>query len=259
MRLNEVFPDGGIFPLLSERLTDPFFSSALLEALDLEYFYNHSCKKEVSPIVKHYYRLNDGLMSDDSKSALANLIFYHFGKNWDHLAATMSLSYNPLENYNMTETETPDLKRERTPNLTRTETPDLTDVTSRSISQNLIESVGDDSKESVYGFNSTGAVPSTSGENNRTRTVTMSPASNVEDTTTTQTGSRQWIESGTEVTTESGQRLLERSGNIGVTSSQELIESERTLWDWNIVNIIFQNVDEILTAKFYKIRRNEDE
>ena len=45
---------------------------------------------------------------------------------------------------------------------------------------------------------------------------------------------------------------LERSGNIGVTTSQQMIESERELWLWNFFyKIVFPDVDRILAIDIY--------
>lgn len=45
---------------------------------------------------------------------------------------------------------------------------------------------------------------------------------------------------------------LERSGNIGVTTSQQMIESERNLWLWNFFyKVVFPDVDRVLALQIY--------
>ena len=45
---------------------------------------------------------------------------------------------------------------------------------------------------------------------------------------------------------------LHRTGNIGVTTSQQLIESERNLWIWNFFNdVVFPDIDRVLTIQMY--------
>ena len=45
---------------------------------------------------------------------------------------------------------------------------------------------------------------------------------------------------------------LTRSGNIGVTTSQQMIESERALWIWNFFrNVVFPDIDRVLTIQVY--------
>lgn len=63
-------------------------------------------------------------------------------------------------------------------------------------------------------------------------------------TETERTGS---FESKTEYDTE-----LTRSGNIGVTTSQQMIESERSLWVWNFFqNVVFKDVAKMLSLSIY--------
>ena len=45
---------------------------------------------------------------------------------------------------------------------------------------------------------------------------------------------------------------LTRAGNIGVTTSQQMIESERNLWLWDFFHkVVFPDVDRILTISIY--------
>lgn len=70
------------------------------------------------------------------------------------------------------------------------------------------------------------------------------------------------VESGTDTTTETQEgtyeseteydTMLTRSGNIGVTTSQQMIESERQLWLWNFFyKVVFPDVDKVLTLAIY--------
>lgn len=57
--------------------------------------------------------------------------------------------------------------------------------------------------------------------------------------------------SGGEDVTEHGYELT-RSGNIGVTTSQQMIESERALWVWNFFyDTVFPDIDKMLTLSVY--------
>lgn len=52
--------------------------------------------------------------------------------------------------------------------------------------------------------------------------------------------------------TEGTDRTLTRTGNIGVTTSQQMIQSERDLYMWNFFfNVVFPNVDRVLTIATY--------
>lgn len=76
---------------------------------------------------------------------------------------------------------------------------------------------------STYGFNSSNPVPT--GEGSNTTTGTDTETRNYE---------------------------LTRSGNIGVTTSQQMIESERNLWVWNFFEkVVFPDVNRVLTIPIY--------
>lgn len=63
---------------------------------------------------------------------------------------------------------------------------------------------------------------------------------------------------GTQATVDSGADThtrnyhLTRSGNIGVTTSQQMIQSERDLWIWNFFrDVVFKDLDKVLALSIY--------
>lgn len=85
-----------------------------------------------------------------------------------------------------------------------------------------------------------------------------------DDTTTTETHSGQDVaghsqttsethsENSTRSGTHSNTRTLTRAGNIGVTTSQQMIESEIALWQWNFIkNEVYPRLDQLLTKPMY--------
>ena len=48
-----------------------------------------------------------------------------------------------------------------------------------------------------------------------------------------------------------GKETTRRTGNIGVTSNQQMIQAERDLWKWNFFSQIFADVDRYLTLAVY--------
>ena len=70
------------------------------------------------------------------------------------------------------------------------------------------------------------------------------------NTSETDTGTQTDATSGSDSTTRNYR--LTRSGNIGVTTSQQMIESERNLWLWNFFyRIVFPDIDKVLTLNIY--------
>ena len=258
-RLNDVFPGwlsgGGIFSTL-QTLPVPWKDKNISAELDVEYHGNVSGDKIISPLVE---KIKSGeTLTETEKTMLATSILAVCGVNWGKQWETLSFQYDPIENYSMQEKMTDDKTvdvygktRTRTDNLQHTKTgteqdsPDLTDTET----PNLIST----GENSIYGFNSTNPVPSdeqtkhATGTNTNTRTGTDTRTYN---TTDADTGTQTDNDGGSDTRTRN--YTLTRSGNIGVTTSQQMIESERSLWVWNFFrNVVFPDIDRVLTLQIY--------
>jgi len=200
-RLNEVFThwkhddpdeDGGIFYYLDQMGNSvPWSDTDIAQELDLMYHGTYSGQKVVGPLVSAYFE-EDETLTNASKLLIARSIAYTDSLKWRKAWETRNLDYNPIENYNMTETERP---AETTQSST--------------------------SGSGVYGFNSPDSVPA--------------------DTA-----------SGSIVNTTQTARTLNRSGNIGVTTTQQMIEEERkiALYDY-FREVVFPDLDKALTVPIY--------
>lgn len=219
---------GGIFSALSA-LDVPWKNDIDGTTLDMEYYYNISGQKLLSPLLRNYTPL-----TAEKMSSLANVVYNMFKTNWGKLYTTLSLEYNPISNYDMTETES--IENDRTNTTANTGTRTVAG------SGSVNGTTSSQTDNNVYGFNSSVAVGDTenniSASNNTTSTDSHTTTDNL---TETETGD------------ETIERTLTRSGNIGVTSSQQLIASERDLWLWNFFyNTVFPNVDRVLTLETYR-------
>lgn len=276
----DVLTDGGLFSLLNT-LNVPWKNDVSANALDLEYFYNISGQKSISPLLRRF--LNGATtITTAQKTTLANVLYDMYIKQWNKEYATLNLEYNPISNYDMTENETPaEITRTITPaETTTTETPaETTDTetpaeTTRTISPaettNTTKPAKTVSENEVSGFNSSSYVDDTkttvTGDVNDKGTdvftVNTSGSDSLDvDTAGTlkhevDTAGNTKIEvdtAGSEVITVQSERTLTRSGNIGVTTSQQMIQSERELWLWNFFfEIVFPDIDEVLTLAIYQ-------
>ena len=242
-RLIKITPTGkignGIFTAL-QSMDVPWKNADMSTELDLDYYNNYSGSKIISPLL---YSLTGGNETTESDlDTLASIIFKIYGKRWLKLWDTMNFEYNPIENYSMVETmtddktvteygktHTVDATNTRTPNLTEAETPNFT-----------LES-----GMNRYGFNSDNAVPTNTESETRTGT-----------NTTTTTGTDETAIDSTEIDGGADTHIrnyeLTRAGNIGVTTSQQMIESERALWMWDYFHdIVYPDVDRVLTINIY--------
>ena len=239
-KLNDLFTDwyssNGIFHYLDGHEvpwtnTDDF--------LDFEYHGNHSGGKFVSPLVRNLLNA-DGELTSTERARLAMIIFNKFKDKWDKLYETLSLEYNPIENYRMVESETYEKTNEGTNDYTRNR-----DVTGTDTGTVVIDSdSSDDVTNQVYGFDNGNPTnkdkSSESSSNDTTTTNNLANSENEDITDSTETSD-----------TENLDRTLTRSGNIGVTTSQQMIQSQRDLWMWNFFDVVFKDIDSILTLKIY--------
>lgn len=194
--LNDVFTDSinnGIFTYLNA-LDVPWKSQNINKQLNFVYHKNHSGNKETSPFVDSL--LVENSLTENDKTLIAISIFSIFSNKWNRLYKVLSVEYEPIENYNMEESEKTD---------------------------NTTEQNNDVSNfNSLYGFNSISAVNSDKQDGNESRNGSMNET-----------------------------RTLIRHGNIGVTTSQQMLESEIQLWEWNFFETVFKDIDTMLTIQTY--------
>ena len=250
--LQDVFDDwmtNGIFNAL-QSLGVPWEQEDIASSLDLSYFGNISGEKRISPLVfKLLNKDNASVLSSERISQLALTIFNINIWNWKKEYETLSYEYDPISNYDMTETGSDSTIRSQTKNNTGTQgiTHTGTETTLHTGTETNTQSAY--SQNGIFGFNSAEAVgaDSTSGSGTDTRTDNLSDA-RTDNLTDTRTDNLSESVSGSEGLTHS----LHRTGNIGVTSSQQLIEAQRQVALWNyFYEVVFPSVDKVLTIQTY--------
>lgn len=219
-KLENVFDDvfsNGIFDAL-ETFDVPWKNIVDASVLDFEYFGNISGRKRISPLIsKLLEKDNTTVLSNERVAQLAEMLYSINHENWAREWATLLVEYNPVNNYDMTETSTETTERDASQSNTGTQEIESNDTTNNG----------------VYGFNSETAVNSdeTTETGNTTRTDNLSQSLSDDSTIT---------------------RELHRSGNIGVTTTQQMLQSERELYTWNFFyKIVFPTLDKILTLSLY--------
>lgn len=108
MILNDFFSEWiknkGVFFYLSKH-DCPFPWLEYAEELDLIYHGNHSGNKMVAPVVDFINTTN--LEKEAQIKKLVDIIYSRYRMNWEHLYDSLFLKFNPIENYDRYETETP--------------------------------------------------------------------------------------------------------------------------------------------------------
>ena len=162
-------------------------------------------------------------------------------RTWDKLYKSMFLEYNPIWNVDATETETEtnerDISRQHTGS--NNETVNLSDAETRNLSDS--ETVNLTDTESVQGFNSNQW--SEAKKNVKTGTDTILHTGT---DTILHTGTDNTAITNNETVNDDNVRIntIRRTGNIGVTASQDLIKKEREIADFSIIEFITQSFKE---------------
>ena len=214
----EVFPS--IQTIFDKVSTDLKLFTIFSSAEMFSYFVNKFGERD---FYKYYDTENVANNTNMVKQASNYIALY--GKShkyeYDKLVDTLSLEYNPIENYSMTEKGTDT----RTPNITQT---------NKGVNTNT---VGVDTSI-------------TTG-----KTTFDKSDSFINDTKTTNTGTNTDTQDiNTTVTTAGNEKTVHeftRSGNIGVTTSQQMIESERQLAMFSVVDLFVKAIADIILIGVY--------
>ena len=254
MKIKEAFSQWGLFTAF-ENLTNrpPPWSGNITPLLFDIHYRTRSGDKTASKFLEYFTPL------DATKiNLLATHIADVYYKNWERLYNTLNLEYNPISNYDMTETETVSDTGENAKQQTTTDTAteSRSDTSESEASNNTTNSNTFNGTQTgkKTGFNSGSFVDDTQQLNNQSESGATNNTATTE-TSSSKTGSLNSTNSvnGTETTSKSSERELNRSGNIGVTTSQQMIESERNLYLWKFFDVVFADIDKILTLKVYEM------
>lgn len=220
------------------------------EELDNNYRYIHAYNLICS-------RITDNLPLTE----IAKIIYNTFSENWKKLWENYVVEYNPIENYSMVEeltgkkTTTFDSDVIKEENNTNKITSDVT--SNNSSTSNATGSTTTNSDTSIYTFNTQNGTKSDSGVTTSTPNLTNTSEDDNVSNTITNTA----IKINSNATTsnngiEDNTHNLKRSGNIGVTTSAQMIKENLDLWKWNFYNSIFKDIDSIITIGVYAYDRD---
>lgn len=157
-------------------------------------------------------------------------------KTWEELYKTTVQDYNPIYNYDRTE-ETTD---------TRSGTRTLSEDTSSNTKQNGDTSVTDTSSDN--------SEHTTSADNSDTYEPGYKDVSRRQDTQASESSNRVDVTGDRavdETTGETYSHKLRAYGNIGVTTTQEMLEAQRTLVRYNVYNEIADSFKEEFCLYIY--------
>ena len=205
--ISDVESKSGIFSHIEQidsQTTLTWLTEDFALELDEHFYFVHSAQKTVSKQYEWVIAHQDDLRLGDPLTFLATIILNKFGLSWSRIHDAIVTAYKPLENYDMSQTESP--------NVTKTKT----------VKQNV------ETQNDVYGFNSSVAIPQSKS------TVNGAKLDNEESES------------------ETGTRGLTRHGNSGVTTSQQMLQSEIDLRsNYHFIEQLMNDVDSIMCLLVY--------
>ncbi len=278
--INDLIPTmktgNGIFsnitnPVWGELFTDP-------AALDIYFAANYGRKRPTYYL--EAFVGEDGKVSGESLSDLANAIYTMRSKEWEQLYAILTASYDPLNNTEVTETITETKSGSGTDGNTRT----LGNTTTRTLNtskgntasgssssngtnidsntQTTTGTTGTD--DGVFGFDSSTAVGSSTSDTSISNTVTNSGRNEARSTGSAQSSSTE-TETGTVTDADSGtitdagsnsfsetfSHNLHKVGNIGVMSNVALLSEGASFYRWDFIRQICEDICQYIALAVY--------
>ena len=214
MTINELYESGiSIFAALQERDV-PWKSLEISGELDT-IFKNIKAKNLIC----------NSLCEDITAEGLAGIIYSFNIENWKKLWENYIVKYNPIDNYN---------RHEET---VLTDTGNDTTVKNGSMTNTMSGSTTATDTSTIYAYNSGSSTNVSGGQSNVSpNTTTTDTYNNVEDKRTLNTEHK---------------TVSEISGNIGVTTSAQMIAENINLWKWNYFDEVFDSIIRLITTGVY--------
>ena len=261
--------NNGIFTYIKNSLTTVPDYLQDIAVINQDYYYRHSGSKIVSPLVYHF--LDDtGKLTNDGCYSLARIIVNDCKTNWDKIYKALTIDYSPIENYESIEESTDN--RSHTSDHTGTDgtTHTGTDTTAQTGEDTTTDggtigttnSIKDGTEKTVNGIAGFNTQDDFSKDTSSTKTVNQVVQNDEKRNLTgatkygkTETNTLDTTDNTTYNSTiketDSESHSLHRHGNIGVTTSQRMLESEIVLRQKKFFDIVFSDIDRLLTLSIY--------
>lgn len=167
---------------------------------------------------------------------------------WTELYDTTQYEYNPIWNKDGVVKEERDLAATEDVTTNTDRVDNLEDKNTRNFEDKETRDLDDDTTNSVYGFNSSSDAPADKSVSNYNGTDTF----NHTGTDTYAHTGRQDVDTTVDRdTTDTGTITRTEQGNIGVTSTQSLIQEQREVVKFNIMDYIIHDFIDRFCLKVY--------
>lgn len=205
------------------------------EELDTYFMLNYG-ERLGNKLVEFYADATDGTVKGDKLTALAKMVYNLNSKKWEHLFKVYQAEYNPIENTDFVETINDNTITDKTGNnSTVSNGTAQTNGSGTNTGNNT-------ANNNVYGFNSASAVgdSQTSGNNTDTTSTSSQTISHGDSVDNSHLF-------GNDVHTSTHKK----HGNIGVTSTVELMEGEVAFWRWSFIDDICKDICNVIALSIY--------
>lgn len=208
-------PNSGIFTAF----INPVWAEAFPDTAELDiYFFTRFGDRIGNKLIK-FYENDSGVVTGDSLIALSKMIYDINARKWEHLWGVYVAEYNPLNNTEYVETV-----------VDKTETEGNIDSTGSGTNSGSGSVIN---KKWALGSNSS------TGENDSASNTTTSNEASTSNSTDTDS-----------VTDYRSER--KKAGNIGVTSTIQLISEETDYWGkWSFIDQICKDICDIIALSIY--------
>lgn len=214
---------------------------------------------------------------NETQEYIIDIIDMRYRDKWKRLYTALLSEYNPIDNYNMEENMTRNNDEngvnekisDFTGNKTDIESQEKKDIINQNISNDLINNTTQNFTQDLNKQNSKSSYDSNTlqpyesiDDNTTSDTTNNTTAQENEESNTTntssnninkQTGETNRIKenSSNQVNINESHKLT-RKGNIGVTTTQEMIDSELKLREYDLFKTIYQDVLKLITLSIYE-------
>lgn len=235
--LNTFATDGSIFYHL------PRYGDVTAKQMGIAYVLQHSGEKLCTNLVENYLD-DDNHITEEGLNIIGSILTNMYKDSWDRMWAAITAEYNPIENYDRNSEITDEKEGTDTTVDKFAEKHDSSTIGNQTNSD-TIGGGTDTTENEISAFNSLSYQDSNKTTNtvaSRTNSITLGGRS--DSITYGSHDDEHETTYGSKVT-----RTEHTHGNIGVTTNQQMIESELELRKKNFYQIIFKDVDSYLALK----------
>lgn len=228
---------GGILKAINNLTgyTPPWANDTYLDmdAVEMEYYGNHSGSKLVSPLVTKLLN-DDGELTSTSMILLAKTIVSRYSESWIRLHEIVESDYNPVENYDRYESVSD--------HSASSESADSNRQTNYGRTSGTDQNVNNAQKNNIFGFDTSASegVPDTYSSASGSTSISTSEGGSDSESSTS---------SGSMATDSSHSARIH--GNIGVTTATQMLAEHRDFWAWSFWQSVFADIDKVLCLSVY--------